>query len=94
VLDDAQASVGYVRSTGTLGALMAKKSKKSSDPCSAARERIYKSLLKRNWLLAPTPVTVRATTIGAVLPKRFITRARGRHAQLATQFVRADPQLA
>jgi hypothetical protein len=73
---------------------MAKKSKKSPDPCSAARERIYKSLLKRNWLLAPSPVPVRLTTAAVGLPKRSITKARKRHAQLAAECVRADPRLA
>jgi len=73
---------------------MAKKSKKSSDPCSAARERIYKSLLKRNWLLALARAPVRATTVAAVLSRRSIARARRRHAQLSTEYVRADPRLA
>jgi hypothetical protein len=71
-----------------------KKSKKSLDPCSAARERIYKSLLKRSWILAPDRVPVRAMAVAAVLPKRSITRARRRHAQLAAKCMRADPRLA
>jgi hypothetical protein len=72
---------------------MATKSKKSSD-LQRARERFYKSLLKRSWRLAPDPVQVHTTTVTAVPPKRSITRARRRHAQLAVERVRADPRLA
>jgi hypothetical protein len=68
---------------------MASKSKKLADPWSAARERIYKNLFKRSWLLAPDPVPVRA-----VPPKRTISRARQRHAQLTAKCAGADPRLA
>jgi hypothetical protein len=71
---------------------MASKSKKSADPWSAARERIYKNLFKRSWLLAPDPVPVRPVTV--VPPKRTISRARQRHAQLTAECARADPRLA
>jgi len=71
---------------------MASKSKKSADPWSAARERIYKNLFKRSWHLAPDPVPVRAVT--AVPPKHTITRSRRLHAQLTTEYMRADPRLA
>jgi hypothetical protein len=59
-----------------------------------ARERIYKSLLKRSWLLAPDPKPVRVIAVAAVPPKRSIARSRWRHAQLAAECVRADPRLA
>jgi hypothetical protein len=41
-----------------VGAAMAKKPKKSADPCRAARGRIHKTLetlFKGSWLLAPDP---------------------------------------
>jgi hypothetical protein len=75
------------------GSSMASKTKKSLN-LERARERVYKKWLKRSWRLAPDPVPVRVTTIAAVLPKRSVTKARRRHAQLTAKCVRADPRLA
>src|SRR5262249_49616770 len=47
-----------------------------------------------SWLLAPDPKPVRVIAVAAVPPKRSISRARWRHAQLVAEGVRAGPRLA
>jgi len=70
---------------------MAKKPKKPD--LQRAKDRNYKGP-KRDQLMAPDPERVRVTKVTVVPPKHSATRARQRHAQLATQCMRADPRLA
>jgi len=67
---------------------MAKKRKKSA--VQQQRERIYKGL--RSWLM-PNPQPVRVININVAPSQHIATRARQRHAQLATARIGADPRL-
>jgi hypothetical protein len=68
---------------------MAKKPKKSAEQ--QQRERIYKGL--RSWLMPPNPQPARVINITEAPSRHVATRARLRHAQLATARIGADPRL-
>jgi hypothetical protein len=65
---------------------MAKKPKKSA--AQQQRERIYKGL--RSWLMAPDPDDPGVSKM-PMAPS--VTKARQRHAKLATARIGADPRL-